>query len=87
MHRCFQFCFDARWDLNIRNKLLEILINVCKYECYVSVCVYVCKWLRMSARPSVRLWVKYVNVSGEDRIVNTIVIILIQFSLHVRQLL
>lgn len=41
----------------------------------------------MSARPSVRLWVKYVNVSGEDRIVNTIVIILIQFSLHVSQLL
>lgn len=53
----------------------------------VCVCVCVCKWLRMSARPSVRLWVKSVNESDEDRIVNIIVITLIQFSQLVSQLL
>lgn len=51
------------------------------------VCVCVCKWLRMSAGRSVRLWVKSVNVSDEDRIVNIIVITLIQFSQLVSQLL
>lgn len=79
MHRCFQFCFDARWDLNIRNKLLEILINVCKYECYVSVCV--CVYVNGYACLPVRRSVSGSNLSMcRMRIALLTLLLLLSFS-------